>query len=76
MPTGETENSLRLKVTWPFLMLIVSMRPEMCEFCNEIALTGVSGSFRKLILASKLKFVLIFNRNFLALPTDETLAIE
>ena len=52
------------------------MCPEMCKFCNEIALTEDSGSFPKLILASKLKFVLILNRNFLALPTDETLAIE
>ena len=47
MMTGETENSLRLKVTYPLLMLIVSMCPEMCKFCSEIVLAGVSGSFPK-----------------------------
>ena len=36
------------------------MCPEMCKFCNEIALAGVSGSFPRLILASVLKFVFWF----------------
>ena len=36
------------------------MCPEMCKFCNEIALAGVSDNFPELILASVLKFVFLF----------------
>ena len=64
MLTGETENSLRLKVTLPLLTLFVSMCPEMCKFCNKIALVGVLGSFPKLILASVLSFVFQFELKF------------
>ena len=36
------------------------MCPELCKFCNEIALAGVSDGFPKLALASVLKFVFLF----------------
>ena len=73
--TGETENSFRLKVTFPFLLLIVSMCPEMCEFCNENALTGVSGSFLKINPGFKTQVCFDFELKFLSLPTDKTLAV-
>ena len=57
MQTGETKNSLRLKVTRSIFNVVC---PEMCKFCNEIALAGVSDSFPKLILASVLKIVFLF----------------
>ena len=49
MLAGETANKLTsIKGNVAFFMLIVSMCPEMCKFCNEIALAGVSGSLQKL----------------------------
>ena len=47
-------------------MLFVSMGPEMCKFCNEIVLDGVSGSFPKLILAWVLKFCFDFKLKFVS----------
>ena len=45
-------------------MLNVSMCPEMCKFCDEIALAGVSGSFPKLTLTSVLNFVFLLWTEF------------